>query len=61
MSKRASITAVYRMNEREFLQVTVALPTPYPDALNEAKTTVVAMMRDMFAEITRITVVVDEP
>jgi len=49
--KRASITGVYRMDEHEAIQITVTMPNAYPDALDQAKATVLAMLHAELADV----------
>lgn len=51
MSRRAKITGTYRMDAHEVIQVTVDLPNAYPDAIAEAKATVLAMLHEQLADV----------
>ena len=48
---RATITGVYRLDEHEAIQFTVTVPNAYPDAISEAKATVLAMLHDELADV----------
>jgi hypothetical protein len=63
MSKRlTSITATYRLSDDgELLQFTVRVPDPYPDAISEAKATVLSLLRDGLADVLRQTRADDAP
>ena len=51
MSKRAKITGTYRLDENELIQVTVEVPNAYPDAIAEAKATVLSMLSEELADV----------
>ncbi len=50
-NNRATITGTYRLNEHEVIQCTVAMPNAYPDAIAEAKTTVLSMLHEELADV----------
>ena len=49
--RRASITGTYRLNENECIQFTVSMPNAYPDAVAEAKATVLSLLHDELADV----------
>jgi hypothetical protein len=55
MSKRTKIVGTYKMNEDEFIQVSVVIDSNYPDAVAEAKATMLTGTRDMLADVIRQT------
>ena len=50
---RTRIVATYHIGPDEVIQCSISIPTNYPDAINEAKTTILAMMRDQLADVIR--------
>jgi hypothetical protein len=52
MSKPSQITGVYQLGEHERIQFTVTIQgVPYPDAIAEAKATVLALMHEELADV----------
>lgn len=45
----ATITASYEYADGDIVTVSIDMPTPYPDALNEAKVNCVAMLREVMS------------
>ena len=55
MAKRNRIVATYRINEAEFIQVTIDAASAYPDALAECKATARGLVRDILADVLELT------
>src|SRR4051794_36005556 len=55
VTKPTRITGTYRMNDDEFIQVSVVIDSNYPDAIAEAKATMLTGTRDMLADVIRQT------
>ena len=51
MSNRTRILATYRISEDELIQCSLSIPSNYPDAVSEAKATVLAMMHEQIADV----------
>jgi hypothetical protein len=51
MSKRAKITGTYRISSEELVQFTVDVASSYPDALAEAKSTVLSLLHEELADV----------
>jgi len=48
--KRCRVTATYKPNEAEVYQASISIPNSYPDALDEARVTVVKMVHDLLKD-----------
>lgn len=55
MAKRNRITATYRINESECVQVTVDAASAYPDALSECKAVARGLVHDILADVLELT------
>ncbi len=51
MSHRATVVAVYKINDAELVHVSVTVGASYPDAVSEAKATAVAGLTDILDDI----------
>lgn len=59
MAKLTNITGTYRLNEDELIQVSISIPGNYPDAIAEAKATVLSMLHEELADVIAQTVDTD--
>lgn len=59
MSKRTKIVGTYRLSPDETVQFSISIPANYPDAIAEAKATVLAMLSEELADVMRQTRGVD--
>lgn len=59
-NRKARVTGTYRMNENELIQFSVEVPNAYPDAIAEAKATVLSpLLHEELADIIEQTTVTD--
>ena len=62
VSKPSQITGVYQLNEHERIQFTVTIQgVPYPDAIAEAKATVLHLMHDELADVMKQNQYIEAP
>lgn len=61
MTKPTRIVATYKMAEDKYVQASISIPGNYPDAVAEAKATVVATVHDMLADVLAQTRPLDVP
>lgn len=50
---RTRLVATYRYGPDDLIQCSISIPSSYPDAVAEAKSTLLAMMRETLADVIR--------
>lgn len=51
MSNRTKIVGLYKIADDEVLQFTVTIASNYPDAISEAKATILGCLHDALADV----------